>query len=524
MTSAIGLDPAFVRSYAVLLSTLLGLLAGPAAATSVDSELAYHRGVVAYGEGKLEQASSQFERVLAEDPDDASVLQYLGLIAARQGAPDDAIELFKRAVGAAPDDPEIRSTLGVALLHRDRAGEAAEVFDRVLAVEPDNAQAEFYAGVADYRRQRYPETVQHMQAALGLDPSLRMQSRYYIGLAEVFMGNLGASTAAFADAASISPSDPLAVQADMLGKRIQSDSRWWGFDVMTGIEFDSNPTFVGSNVDVFDIDGERIALDKQEDVLGVFSIDTYYDLVDRNLLTLRIGYSGFLSKHHTAEEVDQLTHVGWANLGIGQGDLRFGARFDISTTDLDLDEDYLEMRRVSPSITYWRNTWGVTQLLYQYQELDYRFSNGGAPSHDPDGTTQDLSLNQFIYLPAPFTYMRAGIAYERARTDGTEFEYDGVAVALGAGIELPYEVRAGVLVQYYHRDYKNRSVDLAAIVGDPPRPRRDDDIARLKLDLSVPLAQYWEFALRGAFTFIDSNIADYDYNRHVVGAYVSVSF
>ncbi len=507
---------------------LLGTAVPGAALASVESELAYHRGVVAYGEGDLEAARAHFEAVLAADPSDASALQYLGLIAAKEGDPDGAIDQFRRAVSANPEDADIRFTLGVALLHRDRAAEAAEEFDRVLAVEPDNAQAEFYGGVSDYRQQRFPETVQHMKSAIALDPSLRLQGRYYIGLAEVFMGNLEASTAALSEAASMSPSDPLAIAAASISERIQPEERWWGIDLTSGIEFDSNPTFVGRSVTLSIVEGDEfseIELKRKEDVLGVFSIDTYYDLLDMEFVTLRAGYSGFVSLHDRADEVDQVTHLGWADLGLHYGDFRLGTRFDASTTDLDLDADYLEMRRVSPSLTYANSEWGVTQLLYQYHDLAYRFDTTDVEEFDADGTLHDVSLSQFIYLPAPFTYARAGVGYQRQRTDGTEFEYDGVVVSVGAGVELPFDARGGILVQYFHRDYRNEHTPTTAFpTGGDPR-KRDDDIARLKLDLTVPFAQYWEVALRGAFTFIDSNIEDiYDYNRHVVGTYVTFTY
>ncbi len=511
------------RKWAAALAAIAVALTAPSLAlASVESELAYHRGVVAYGEGDLDVAAAHFQTVLAADPGDASALQYMGLIAAKQGDPDAAIEHFRSAVNANPEDPDIRFTLGVSLLHRDRAAEAADEFDRVLAVDPDNAQAEFYAGVSDYRQQRFPETVQHMQAALTLDPSLRLQSRYYIGLAEVFMGNLEASTAALSEAASMSPSDPLAIAAASISERIQPESRWWGLDLTTGIEFDSNPTFVGGNVVLLTDEGS-VELERKEDVLGVFSIDTYYDLLDMEYVSLRAGYSGFLSLHDDADEVDQFTHLGWADLGFHYADWRVGARFDVSTTDLDLDEDYLEMRRVSPSVTYANASWGVTQFLYQYHELEYRFDTTGAPEYDADGKFHDVSLSQFIYVPAPFTYARAGLGFQRMRNDGAEFEFDGVAVSLGAGIELPFDARGGVLIQYFHRDYENRSTPPDGAAGGT-RPKRNSDIARLKLDLTVPFAQYWEVALRGAFTFNDSNIGDYDFNRHVVGTYVTFTY
>ncbi|MCH7600003.1 MAG: tetratricopeptide repeat protein [Myxococcales bacterium] len=503
-----------------LLPTLLWLaiawgVSGSAAA-SVESELAYHRGVVAFGENDLDAARSHFEVALSGNPEDASTLQFLGILASDQGQPELAIEFFQRAVTADPEDPEIRFTLGVALLHRDRAAEAALEFDRVLAVEPDNGQAEYYAGVADYRQQNFPETVLHMQSALSLDPSIRLQARYYMGLAEVFMGNLAASTAAFADAASLSPSDPLALSADLLGKKIQPESRWWGFDASTGIEYDSNPTYVGTSRIP---QGFSTFTPKREGgATGVFSIDTYYDVVDWEQITVRLGYSGFLSLHSETDEVDQFTNVGWLGLGWELGDFRAGLRLDYGITKLDLSNSYRDMRRVAPSLTYTNDDWGVTQLLYQFHDFDYDKSIGGQSAFDPDGQLHIVGVSQFIYLPAPLTFARVGMAYERSTTKGTEFDYDGFELATGAGIELPRDMRAAVLLKYQYQQYDHRTI--VNVSGK----KREDSIYTIKLDLTVPMTPYVELALRGSFTFNDSNVDDYDFNRHVVGSYVTFTF
>ena len=505
---------------AAVASVLGSIVSNSAQAASVEAELAYHRGVVAFGENDLETAKGHFEAALLENREDASTLQYLGIIASQQDRPELAIELFERAVAADPKDSGIRFALGVALLRRDRAERAGLEFDRVLAVEPDNARAEFYAGVADYRRQKFSETVLHMQSALRLDPALRLQARYYIGLSEVFMGNLDASTSAFADAASLSPSDPLALSAGILGKKIQPESRWWGFDVSSGIEYDSNPTFVGTDVQIIESSSSLVKPKRVDDATGVLALNTYFDLGDWEQITLRFGYSAFLSIHAEANEVDQSTHVGWVDLGWMVGDLRSGIRIDYSTTQLDISKNYRSMTRFAPSLTYTSEDWGVTQVLYQFHNFEYRYSTGGIPNFDPDGELHILGVSQFIYLPAPLTFARFGLAYERSATDGTEFDYDGFEVAAGAGIELPLDLHAAALVRYLFRQYENRTIVIDPATG----PRRQDHILTLKLDLAVPVAQFVEVALRGTFTWNHSNVDDYDYNRHVAGSYVTFTF
>ena len=54
----------------LLAPVFLCAMVAAAANASVQSELAFHRGVVAYGEDRLDEAKRQFERVLAEDAED----------------------------------------------------------------------------------------------------------------------------------------------------------------------------------------------------------------------------------------------------------------------------------------------------------------------------------------------------------------------------------------------------------------------------------------------------------------------
>jgi tetratricopeptide (TPR) repeat protein len=124
-----------------------GLAALPAVA-SVDSELAFHRGVVAFGDERYVDARLAFEKVLAEDPEDAAAIQYLGLIAQEQGDPDGAVANFERALALEPDNTDLRLDLGSALLEAGRIDEARAAIDQVLAARPDDARANLFAGIA----------------------------------------------------------------------------------------------------------------------------------------------------------------------------------------------------------------------------------------------------------------------------------------------------------------------------------------------------------------------------------------
>ena len=118
------------------------------ATASVKSEIAFHRGVVAYGNGEFEAAKQAFEAVLAEDAEDTGAIQYLGLIAAELGQPEAAVALYRRAIAIDPDDMDFHFDLGAALLESNQTAAARTEFDTVLAAQPDRARAQLFAGIS----------------------------------------------------------------------------------------------------------------------------------------------------------------------------------------------------------------------------------------------------------------------------------------------------------------------------------------------------------------------------------------
>ena len=228
---------------------LLLLLAAPALA-SVEAELAFHRGVVAFGEDQLDEAQRQFEIALAEDLDDTVALHYLGLIAQKQGDPARALELYDRALASDPEDTDILLDRGIALLDAGRLPEAREAFARVIELEPDRGRAHLFAGIAAYRVGAYSEALSHVNRAGELDASIRTQSRYYAGLAEAFQGNLANAEVAFGDVEQQSPLSPLGQSAQNLRAQVTPAplERRWQAQLLGGMEYDSNPTIVGDVV------------------------------------------------------------------------------------------------------------------------------------------------------------------------------------------------------------------------------------------------------------------------------------
>ena len=102
-------------------------------------------GVIAQQGGRLDEAISALERVLAikQDkpaapvPDAAEILLNLGYLHERLGKPEKAVELYERALQLKPDFPEAHNNLGTLLHAQGRLKEASAVFARALALAPE---------------------------------------------------------------------------------------------------------------------------------------------------------------------------------------------------------------------------------------------------------------------------------------------------------------------------------------------------------------------------------------------------
>jgi len=505
-----------------------GLAALPAVA-SVESELAFHRGVVAFGDGRYDEARASFEKALAEDPEDVAAIQYLGLIAQEQGDPDAAVAHFERAIALEPDDTDLRLDLGAALLEAGRIEEAKAAFDTVLAARPDDASANLYAGIAAYRAAEYEKAIASLDRAKQLDPELAPHATYYAGLSAAFLGNFGAAEGAFSAVEEQSPLSPLSRSAESLRQQITPQKaepkRPWSLALTAGGEWDSNPTFAGKNDP-----GMWGTGDKKDDFRGVFRVRGSYQLLDQDRYSLSAGYDGYLSLHHKTDNVDLQTHVGWLSGGLNYDPVRFGLRYDYAYTMIQLSHKFRSLHRITPSVTFRESDWGVAQAYVQWQNADFLrniqklIPNDSNPL-DRDSNRYTFGVNQFLFLPdilpQQITYLRIGALAELNRADSSDFSYDGCEVSAGGAAELPFGVQFTALYRFLYRDY--RSINFFPMLL-PAKKVREDLQHRLSLELAKPLGEHIELSVAYELDRNDSNVDIYHRDREVVGTYVSYRF
>ena len=493
------------RRRAGLAAALCWLVAAPALA-SVESELAFHRGVVAYGEEQLDQARALFEKVLELDPSDTVALHYLALIAQKQGDRTRARELIERGLAIDPDDTDLVVDLGVLQLGAGLTAEARATFDRVLAARPDDARTQLFAGIAAYRAGAYSAATPHLERALALDPTLALQARYYAGLTEAFLGNLPVAEGAFDEIAAQSPQHPLAESAQRLRDQIRQPEpeRDWTLSLSAGGEYDSNPLVAGETTT------------RKDDYRGVWRARGTYRVFESGGFTLSTGAEGYWSIHHEQDDVDLQTYLGFLNASYSLGPVLLGLKYDFIYTFLDFDDPFRMANRVTPSLSVREGDIGLTQLYYQFQGFDF-LQGSPAPALDLDGNEQFVGLSQYLFLPAPVSYVRFGALGDFANTEGTEYEYDGYEVFVGSSLALPFDSQFDVLYRFADRYFDHDSFF-------PPNRHQRAKIHRVTLELVKAVTPHIDVSVSGSLAFRDSNIPVFDYNRYIAGGSVTYRF
>jgi tetratricopeptide (TPR) repeat protein/TolB-like protein len=148
-------------------------------AVALDPKLAAGHlclGTLANGTGKYQQAVSEFQNALRDEP--TSDAAYLGLAQAYQrlNRLSEAEETYKQAIRLRPHYWAGYRWLGELYINEARYSEAAEQFEEAIAIAPENARAITRLGVIYLYLGRYPDAIAAFQKAIVVRPTVQAYS------------------------------------------------------------------------------------------------------------------------------------------------------------------------------------------------------------------------------------------------------------------------------------------------------------------------------------------------------------
>jgi tetratricopeptide (TPR) repeat protein len=176
-------------------------------ACTTDNDMAHNNLANAlYQKGKVDEASTQYQKGLKIRPNNAEAHKILGLILLQKGRVDEAIVQFQEALKIKPYYAEVHYILGNALRQKDRVDEAIVQFQEALQIRPDFAEAHNNLGTALRQKGRVDEAISHYQKALQIMPD---NASVHVNLANALLqkGRVDQAIAHFQNALQTDPAD-----------------------------------------------------------------------------------------------------------------------------------------------------------------------------------------------------------------------------------------------------------------------------------------------------------------------------
>jgi tetratricopeptide (TPR) repeat protein len=134
-------------------------------------EAMYYRGnYYLYGLGDPNKAITEFEKILAQNPNFPLAHYDLAVAYRDLGMPEKSISQYEKTLKLTPNFPEALSNLGGYYFRSGKLDQAVELFKKAVRVYPNFIQARSNLGAALNKQGHPEEAVTHLKKALSLDP------------------------------------------------------------------------------------------------------------------------------------------------------------------------------------------------------------------------------------------------------------------------------------------------------------------------------------------------------------------
>lgn len=169
-------------------------------------DILYHRGQAHFLVSK-----NSYAQMFKVDPHSWRVLQVLAQASSDADRPMEAISEYEDAIKLAPRQPGLHEELGTEYWKAGKLELAETALQQELEINPNNVLARYKLGALEVERGEGAKSKELIEGALQQDPSLK-DSSYYIGRAEMELGNYSAAAESFERTVSAPGVDPELVQ------------------------------------------------------------------------------------------------------------------------------------------------------------------------------------------------------------------------------------------------------------------------------------------------------------------------
>jgi tetratricopeptide (TPR) repeat protein len=171
----------------------------------------FYLGLAADARGDKQEAASQYQAALKNDPNDSNLYYKLGLMLDKAGKFDGAVAYLQKSVELDPSNTIARFNLGVVLMQQSNYGRGLRELGEVLRIHPHDAATHFVVGFAYLYTRRIDEAVASFRQGLRYKPD-DAEAHYGLGSALSIQHKREDAVAELREALRLQPNYPEARQ------------------------------------------------------------------------------------------------------------------------------------------------------------------------------------------------------------------------------------------------------------------------------------------------------------------------
>lgn len=420
----------------------------------------------------------------------------------------EAQRFLEEALRLKPEYPEAQLLLADTLIALDKPAQAAPLLRTVQAVGYEPGQTAFLQGMAAFKQKNFSRAAEHFRRAQK-DPRLAQEAKFQESMALAGLNRYVDAQRTMEEAISLSPRSPTAALAQgyvqALGLRLP-EARRFRFNAAAGFDWDSNVTLQPGDPTSAQVVSGR------GDLVYTQLATMEYNFVPRGPWALWGLYSYYQNFHRRLTAFDM-----WSNtLGLipmyTWSNSRFWLPFTFNYTDVQSDKYYTSFT-LTPSYLYLIGTrWGIegnVRLARQYYWFPVFI-----PEDDRSGRNLAASLAGYYFFKNQRGFLQVRFAYEHFFTSGSNWDNNTYRLSLTALYPLTERLKVRGFLDLAFQPYTNTFFS-----GNPSatNPKRDDTIFLVGVEGTYNIWKGLEVNAHYYYIRDDSNIALYDYSRHIIG-------
>ena len=488
-------------------------------------------------------------------PDSANLALLAGECDIQRFDYEGAEKALSEAVRLDPKLENAQLYLAIALYHLEEFDEAWTALQAAKGhYRPSAApQYEFYRGLVLLQKGEQADAAAALERAAAASPGeVEPVASYYAGLSFIGLRDRKNARAAFERVAEMDSQGQWGKQAKAALESVALEERNW-IGAQAGFEYDSNVVLLGDGIPLAgDISG-------QSDGRGVWFLEGGIEVFDTGSWSggLIGNYAGTAYFNLTQFDVEYPMLGGWLDRWIGDRSL-LRLRYSFGHAWVDYDSFLSNQNIVLAGYHDWKKA-GRSQLAVTWEWNDYKYNIPPVPEANPALPNQCLSSSApcaplgfdaqearnrdgnglVVGLQHEYTFastgtrwlqemrLRGGFRYRQYWAKGRDWDYSGYRLSFGFDVDLPWkmEMDGEGSWEYVPFEHPSSYPTPPLTNGVPyalPTEDRLDKVGRVTLILSRPITRRVEVSARYFYIRNDSNVAVFDYRRHIVGAYLSL--